>query len=193
MSPNTFQLGRPARRAVLTTHILVSVAWFGVNLALLALDVVAFTTDDGRVVAAGIAAIVIIIPPVVPILALGTLATGVLLGLGTRWGLFTHWWVTAKLVISLVLTALVAILLLPNALSMAEPDPGRTADQLRADFDLVSLLMPPIVSSVALIVATVLSVYKPTGRRGRDARGGRTGRTEISPSSAAPADSAGTP
>ncbi|WP_207842850.1 hypothetical protein [Williamsia soli] len=189
MSPNVFQLSRPARKALLTTHILLSVAWFGVNLALIALDVVAFTTDDGQLVAAGIAAIVIIIPPVIPALALGTLLTGVLLGLGTRWGLVTHGWVTAKLIISVVLTALVATLLLPNALSMAEPDPGLSAEQLRAEFDLMSLLMPPIVSSVALMVATVLSVYKPVGRRQKSRR--RPDRS-ISPSSEVPADSTGT-
>lgn len=107
---------------------------------------------------------IVIIPPVVPALALASALTGVLLGLGTKWGLLTHWWVTTKLIINLVLVALVGILLLPNALSMATPDAGVPADQLRADYDLVSLLMPPIVSSVALIVATVLSVYKPAGR-----------------------------
>lgn len=164
MNSNGFQLSKHSRHAVLTAHIVAGVAWIGANLALVALVVVALTTTDGRVVAACISAIVIIIPPVVPALAGGIVLTGVVLGLGTKWGLVTHWWVAGKLIISVVLLALVAILLLPNALSTAMPDPALSAERLRDQFDLVSLLMPPIVSSVALVAATVLSVYKPPGR-----------------------------
>ncbi|WP_020108579.1 hypothetical protein [Nocardia sp. 348MFTsu5.1] len=163
MVSNNFQLGKRSRQAVLTIHIVVAVAWIGVNLAFLALDAVALTTADGRLVAACISAIVIIIPPVVPALVVGMMISGVVLGLGTKWGLFRHWWVTSKLIIGTVLLVLVAVLLIPNALSMATPDPNRSADQLRDQFDMISLLMPPIVSSVALVAATVLSVYKPAG------------------------------
>ena len=49
-------------------------------------------------------------------LAVGMLATGVLLGLGTRWRLTEWTWVLTKLVIGLVLTTLVFVALLPGAL-----------------------------------------------------------------------------
>ena len=140
MMSNNFQLGRRSRGAALKVHIVVAVAvavavaWIGVNCAFLALDAVALTTDDGALVAACISAIVIIIPPVVPALAVGIVISGVVLGLGTKRGLVRHRWVAAKLIIGAVLLVLVAILLLPNALSMATPDPNLAADQLREQF-----------------------------------------------------------
>jgi hypothetical protein len=36
-----------------------------------------------------------------------SLASGVVLGLGTKWGLIRYWWVAAKLVLNVVLVALV--------------------------------------------------------------------------------------
>jgi hypothetical protein len=42
-----------------------------------------------------------------------TLTSGVLLGLGTKYGLVRYWWVLVKLVINVVLVALVLILLWP--------------------------------------------------------------------------------
>ena len=58
------------------------------------------------------------IPVVVPVLACGMLLTGILLGLGTKYGLVQWTWVLTKLSVGVVLTVLVFVALLPGALSI---------------------------------------------------------------------------
>lgn len=162
---NTFlQRRKRLRNGVLVVHVVASVAWVGVDLALLALLSMTITTSDGAVAAAGVRAVAVVIPATVPALALLMVTSGVLLGLGTKWGLLKYTWVAWKLFIGVVLTVLVGVLLLPTALTLDVPDATRSADQVRAGVTLPDLLAPPIVSGIALITAVVLSVYKPGGR-----------------------------
>lgn len=164
-SPTTTRrrLSRRARHVVLIVHIVSSVAWIGVNLAMLALVVAGLTSSSGQVVAVAQQAVTIIVPPVVPPLAIATVVSGVVLGIGTRWGLIAHRWVAIKLALSLVMLVLVFVALLPGALGADTPDPTLSADALRAQTDIGQMIFPPVVSSIALIVATVLSVTKPGG------------------------------
>ncbi|GAB07166.1 hypothetical protein GII30_03800 [Gordonia amarae] len=166
------RLSRKARRGVLIVHIVSSVGWIGVNLAMLALAVTAVTSDSGATVSASIMAITVIVPPVVPALAAVTLASGVVLGLGTSWGVVTYWWVAVKLAISVILTVLVAVLLTPNALTIDVPDPVGTGGDVRGAVAVTDFLFPPVVSTVALLVATWLSVVKPGGKVGRGSKSG---------------------
>lgn len=85
------------------------------------------------------------------------LATGVLLGLGSKWGLIRYWWVAVKLVLNLVLCTLIALVLRPGMTEVARygkdlltgtPDPGTVS----------TLFFPPAVSLSALALATALAV-----------------------------------
>jgi hypothetical protein len=51
-------------------------------------------------VISGFNAIGLIVPAAVPPLSLGILVTGLILGLGTRWGLVRYWWVFIKLLLN---------------------------------------------------------------------------------------------
>ena len=158
-------LSRPWRRTVLVLHVLCGVGWMGLDLGLLVLVVTGLTADGGATVAAAYTAARLVIPVVVPVLAVGMLGTGVLLGLGTRWRLTEWTWVLTKLVVGLVLTTLVFVALLPGALSIPTELFGSAAEVRdvvgRAGQDL---LYPPVVSFAALGFALVLSVWKPWGR-----------------------------
>src|SRR5918911_3040560 len=95
------------RKFVLTAHVTFSVGWIGAVVAYLALGVAAVTSRDAQTVrAAWIAMEVTGWYAIVP-LALGALLTGLVMSLGTPWGLFRHYWV----VISLALTVLCTIVL----------------------------------------------------------------------------------
>jgi hypothetical protein len=83
------------------------------------------------------------------------------LGLGTRYGLLRYWWVAVKLALNVVLALLVWVLLRPGLDAAAEY--GRLLPA-SAPADVSTLVFPPIVSTSALVVATVLAVYKPWGR-----------------------------
>ena len=107
----------------------------------------------------------LVIPLAVSALATGMLVTGVLLGLGTKWGLVQWWWVFVKLMIGVVLTALVFVALVPGALDIPSGLVG-SADQVRDQVGRSGedLIYPPFVSFAALSFALVLSVFKPWQR-----------------------------
>ena len=179
-----FTLSRPWRRTVLAVHVLCGVGWMGLDLGLVVLVVTGLTSDGGATVAAAYTAARLVIPVVVPVLAVGMLVTGVLLGLGTKWRLTEWTWVLTKLVIGLVLTTLVFVALLPGALSIPTDLAGTAAEVRdavgRAGRDL---LYPPVVSFTALAFALVLSIWKPWGRT-RWARGPDSARRTPEPAGA---------
>jgi hypothetical protein len=123
----------------------------------------ALGTDDDRTKALSLQSLELV--AVGPLLATGLvcLLTGVLLGLGSRYGLVRYWWVAVKLVLNLLLTALVLVALAPEVADAAER--ARRFDAgLPAPLGVGDLIFPPIVSPAALLVAMTLAVFKPWGR-----------------------------
>jgi hypothetical protein len=100
-----------------------------------------------------------------PLLATGLvcLASGVVLGLGTKWGLVRYWWVAIKLALNVVLVVLVPVALRPQVIEMAEQGRRFMAGE-PASLAVGDLIFPPIVSPSALLIAFVLAVFKPWGR-----------------------------
>jgi hypothetical protein len=164
---NPWRLGPGARKVVMVLHAIAGIGWMGVDVALFVLLTNARTTDDPALVASGFNAIAMIVPVAVPPLSLGVLVTGLLLGLGTRWGLVRYWWVLVKLALSLVMTVLVFTSLLPAISGMTVLSAtALSADALRASLGpLPTMLMfPPVVSFIMLGVAALLSIFKPWQR-----------------------------
>lgn len=152
------------RKAVLVLHIVIAISWMGVDIALLVLLITARTTDSAILAVSGFSAIRMIVPVAVPPISLGILATGLILGMSTRWGVLRYWWVVVKLLLSLVMTILVFVSLVPGVNSIALGAPGAmSADEVRAHLGVLPtmLLFPPVVSFLMLGVAAVLSVFKP--------------------------------
>jgi predicted lysophospholipase L1 biosynthesis ABC-type transport system permease subunit len=85
-------------------------------------------------------------------------AVGVLNALLTPWGLFRHWWVVVKLAVTTLMVVLVVLALRPGLTLMGE------AGADLPDADRTGALFPPVVSTTLMLVATVLSTYKPWGR-----------------------------
>jgi hypothetical protein len=161
------------RKGVLVAHIVAAGAWIGLDVMLGVLVFTPLLTADPAVAALCYQAMPLLFWPIL-VSGLASLATGVVLGVGTHHGLVRHWWVLVKLVLNVVLTALVLVLLGP-AMDDAAHAGRRLAAGLPVDVDLSSLVFPPIVSGTSLVVATVLAVYRPWGRVRRVERGSRTG------------------
>ncbi|MFK0178495.1 DUF2269 domain-containing protein [Streptomyces xanthochromogenes] len=154
-------LRRTVRKGWLVAHVAVSVSWLGLTLGLLALGITAYTTDSPAMTDAAYRAMKVFGDWLVLPIALLTLVTGVVLSLGTRWGLARHRWVWIKFWLTLVTLCLSAFLLRPEingAVAAGVPD--------------TSLVAAPIVSSSAYFFMTAISVLKPWGltRRGRKHR-----------------------
>ncbi len=162
------RLGTRTRRAVLITHIASAGAWLGIDIAMAVVIFTAMTTGDAATRAFCLQALELI--TVWPLLVSGLvcLASGVVLGLGSKWGLIRYWWVAIKLALNLVLTALVLVLLRPEVTQLASHARRWVAGEPVA-FDLANLSYPPTVSTTMLLVAMTLSVVKPWGliRRAR--------------------------
>ena len=164
VAPTLEGMTREMRRFVLLTHILSSVSWIGVDLVMGALSLRGLTTDDPHTLATAYGALAIFCVPLLLTLGLLTLTTGVVLGLGTRFGLVRYWWVVTKLVITVGFCVLILVALQPTLADAGTQTavvdgtlPERLTDVRR------NMIFPPIVSTSALLFASWLSVYKPWG------------------------------
>ncbi|MET7426747.1 DUF2269 domain-containing protein [Dactylosporangium sp. NPDC005555] len=145
------------RRLGLVAHIGVSVGWLGAAVASLA---VAVTGLAAREPALARAAYLVLEPvgwwTLVP-LGVASLVTGVVQSLGTSWGLVRHYWVLFKLMMNLF--AVGVLLLYMRTLGQLAAL-ARSGDAPRSPSPVVHAA----AAIVLLLVALVLSVYKPRGR-----------------------------
>ena len=171
-------LSTSARRFAFATHVTTSVGWGGAALVFVAIAGLGLASDDERVVRGAYlvmapAAWFVLVP-----LAHGALLSGLVLSLGTAWGLFRHYWVAVKLLITAVSTA-VLLVYMGTFRQMA----GVAADPV---VELGAVRNPsPLVHAVLafflLLAATVLAIYKPFGVTPYGARtSGRHGASDSS-------------
>jgi hypothetical protein len=145
---------------VLTAHGTSSVGFLGAVAVFLALAVVGLTSRDAETVRGAYlvmepAARFVLVP-----FAFASLLTGLVQSLGTTWGLFQHYWVLFKLLIN-VFATIVLLMYMPTLGYLA----GVAADPT-VDLGRVRNSSPALHAALALLVllvATVLSVYKPRG------------------------------
>ena len=145
------------RRLVLTAHIATSVGWMGAVLAYVGLDVTASRSQDvDRARAAYVAMEVTATSVIIP-LALVSVVIGVVNALGTPWGLFRHYWVLVKLLLTVVATA---VLLSQSRTISALATAAQSGEDPRM---LPGTLVHSIGGLLVLLVIMILSVYKPRG------------------------------
>jgi len=153
--PRVPRLPKRVRSSLLTVHVAASAGWLGLDGALVVLEIIGLNSADpalrtGISVAMAAIACWVLIP-----LVFASLSTGLILGLGTSWGLARHWWLVAKSVIAAVLAATGVVLMLPR-LSQLLAGEGEPI-QLRT-------LALRSVALVLLLLATGISVVKPWGK-----------------------------
>ena len=151
------------RKFALTAHVTSSVGWLGAVAGFLALAVAGLTSQDAQMVRAADLAMELTGWFVIVPLSLASLLTGLVMSLGTRWGLFRHYWVLAKLLINVFAT--IVLLMFMQSLSHLA---GVAAETTSASADLGVLRSPESVlhsgaALLLLLVATTLAVYKPRG------------------------------
>ncbi|WP_198025347.1 hypothetical protein [Brachybacterium phenoliresistens] len=168
------RLGARTRKAVLSVHLAAMGTWLGMDVVL-GILVAAALRADGPTSAVMARAIGVFVGLPLVAAAVATLVSGIVLGLGSKYGLLRYWWVGVKLVLTVVLTVLVIVVLVPSVAELAEAAAASQeaggAGSARFVFDR-QLIYPPVVSTAALLFAAAISVIKPWGRRGRE-RGGR--------------------
>lgn len=150
------------RKFVLTVHIILSVGGLGAVVAYLALAIVGLTSHDAQLVRAAYLSMELIAWLVIIPFGLATLLAGLVESLGTQWGLFRHWWVLVKF----LLTTSATIILLRHMQAVTRMS-GVAAETILSATDFRALRIQLVVHAggglLVLLAATVLSVYKPWG------------------------------
>ena len=149
------------RKFTLTAHVVASVGWLGAALAFLVLAVIGFTSQDVQIVKAFYLLAQPFTDFVIVPLAFASLLTGIVQSLGTKWGLFRHYWVLFKLLLTV------------GAMTWLLTSFAHTVDRVAevaavSGAELLELRTPSFVQHsggglLILLVATVLAVYKPRG------------------------------
>lgn len=164
----TLRLTGRTRKSVLVLHIVSAAAWFGIDLAMGIVLVTAMVTDDPQVAGTALqAADLFAIWPIFTA-SLLSLGTGVLLGIGGKYGLLRYKWVVVKLGINLAMSTLIYFSLRPGVESAATLG-QRLLDGESVDLP-VDMLYPVIVAPTLLLIAFLLSTFKPWGRTPRGRR-----------------------
>ena len=150
------------RKFVLTAHVTASVGWLGALAVFLAHALASLLSEDAQMVRAaslamGVAAWFVILP-----LSLASLITGLVQALGTSWGLFRHYWIFFKLLLTAIATIILLLKLGPISY-LADAATKTTFSSA----DLIGLRTSLMVHAggglLVLLAAAALARYKPPG------------------------------
>ena len=148
------------RQFALTAHVIASVGWLGSIVAFLVLAILGLTSQDALTVRG----VYVVMEPtawrvLVPF-AFASFLTGIVVSLGTVWGLFEHYWVIFKLLITVLATIILLIYMQTfGAMAVVAADPSADIVAVRN----ASPLLHATLALLVLLVATVLAVFKPRG------------------------------
>ncbi len=152
------------RKTVLFAHATASIGWLGAVGAFLAVATAGLRAADPTTASAAILALAWIAWQVIVPCCIASLVTGIVQSLVSPWGLFRHYWVIVKLVLTLVMTA---ILLAHMRVIDHAADAARGTSSLAGIGGVrVQLAADAAAALVTLLIATGLSVYKPRGATG---------------------------
>jgi hypothetical protein len=154
---------RPAlRKLVRTAHVTFTVGWLGAVAGFLALAFAGLTSQDTQMVRAAYLAMDLITRfVIVPLSIAPLLITGPLLSLGTPWGLFRHYRIIMKLVINILSTIILLVHLQPiSHLARAAAEGTLSSGDRGLQIQMVFAAGAGLI---ALLVATALAIYKPSG------------------------------
>lgn len=150
------------RKFALIAHLVFSVGLLGTIAAFLALAVAGLASQNAQMVRAAYLAMELIARLVIVPAAFASMLTGLIQSLGTPWGLFRHYWVLLKLLLTVFasIILLVKMELIGYAAALAAETTLSRADLRAAGLQLA---VHAAGGLLVLLVTTALSVYKPTG------------------------------
>lgn len=152
-------MSRGLRKLALAVHLTVSVGWVGAVLAYLGLGVASVTSQQDSTIRGAWIAMELIGWWVIVPLALASLATGILMGLGTKWGLVRYYWVLFSFVLTTFATTIL-LLHMPDVsavASVARSARGSGLQELGGD------LFHAGVGLVILLAVLTMNIVKPPG------------------------------
>ena len=153
------------RKLALTAHVAFSVGWLGAVAGFLALSIAGLTSQNAEVIRASYVAMDLIGLSIIVPMSLAALASGLVLSLGTEWGLLRYYWVLIKF----GLTILITLMLLLHQFTAVAEAARRVAGTALGTLPVLGHLATQLVSDaglglLVLLMITALSIYKPWGK-----------------------------
>lgn len=150
---------KPAlRKLALTAHVTSSVGWLGAVAAFLALAIVGLRSVDNDTARSLYPTLELMGWYVIVPFSAASLVTGLIQSLGTQWGVFRHYWVVAKLLITVGASLLLILHMQLVRGAAAAAGTGTLGGEPR-----MRLVADAGAAVVVLVIAVALSVYKPQG------------------------------
>jgi hypothetical protein len=148
---------------VLTSHITFSVGWLGAVAVFLVLAIAGLTSKDAQLARASYLAMELSAWFLIVPLCFASLLTGIVQSLGTKWGLFKHYWIIVKLFLTIVATIFLLLHMQPiNYLAGIAADASFSNTQ---DYGLrMQIIAQAGAAILVLLAATTISIYKPWGK-----------------------------
>ncbi|WP_406692023.1 hypothetical protein REH65_08550 [Saccharopolyspora sp. ID03-671] len=137
-------------------HVVAGVGWFGIAAVTFALTAAVLVEPELGVVRAGYEFHELLIGWLARPASLFTLGTGLILSVGTKWGVAAYHWPLIKLVLVVVTIAITASLA-PGWIAAAQ---ASGAQSVGAQVNLIGMAVFHVLTIGA---ATWLSIYKPGG------------------------------
>jgi hypothetical protein len=157
-------LSSGSRKLALTVHVAVSVGLIGAIACFFALSLAGVASPDIESVRSAYRAMQLATWTVIVPLAFASLVSGIVSSLGTNWGMLRHYWVLFKLIMTVVATAVLLIHTQPVDILAQH---ARMGDRFTGLEDQQWMMVNASAAAiVALVILTVLSVYKPQGLTG---------------------------
>jgi hypothetical protein len=148
------------RKIALTVHIGSSVGWLGAVACFECLAIIGLASRDSLMARSAYLPMERVAWFVIVPFAVASLLSGLVMSLGTQWGLLRHYWVLAKFLINIVAIGLLILhTRLIHVLASAAADEMRFTADLRGR--KIQLVVVAGVALVALVTATTLAVFKP--------------------------------
>lgn len=150
-------------KAILTSHITFSIGWVGAVAVFLALAITGLTSQNIQLarssfIAMELSAWFVIVP-----FCLTSLFTGVVQAVGTKWGLFKHYWIVVKLFLTITSTILLLLHMQPISYLSGVANNASFSNSQYAG-QLIDLIAKAGAAILVLIAITTISIYKPWGK-----------------------------
>ncbi|MBS1977868.1 MAG: hypothetical protein JST46_10895 [Bacteroidetes bacterium] len=152
-----------ASKLNLTAHITFSAGWIGAIVAFLSLAIGGLLGENPEGVRSMYIGMEVIAWFVIIPFCISAFLTGIVQSLTTQWGLFRHYWILIKLVLTTVATIVLMMHMQPIT-HMASIATQRSLNVGELQGLRIQLIADASVAIFVLLVAMALSVYKPFGR-----------------------------
>lgn len=163
----SYRLSIKKKQLIIVIHVLSVVCWLGGAMCMLLLGTYMLRAENGEQLYFTLENMHLIDVVFIRYPALVALLTGIVLAIWTNWGLFKHYWILIKLILTLLLIGLGIGYMgdwLSQIVRIAEQERFLAlgdAAFLNASYSLIG---GAIANIVALIFMTAISYFKPFGK-----------------------------